>query len=361
MRLVGFLFSLTACACLAGMSWAQPEIQNLNGDISHGETVVIYGQEFGVKDPAPPLRYDNFEDGELGTRLKGQDEGGWYTYTGSGLHAHYSQDRQRVPGEQCALQDYTLTSNKTIGLQYVDVDTLYMSGWTYRDDFNGTATYSENTKLWGNLCRYNGSYQYPQIRYDAYWNYDDVGHLYVANENQETWGSYFGGREYLDEWFRMEGYTAIGNPGEPNGVAWRSYNGDVFAEISGVFHETEATYNYWMIGQYFRRVPVIFDDLPTALLKVYWGELYVDNTLARIEIGDDPVFASCSHREIQIPETWDGGEASFTVNQGTFEQDADLYLFLVDSSGTPSEGFPITMNSQVAPNVPGKPGRPYLN
>jgi len=362
MRFVLLVCCLGLMIPAAGSAWAQPQVQDMDGAINHGETVTILGTDFGAKSPAAPMRYDNFEDGTPGGALKPMDEGGWYTFEYTGVRPTYSQGRQRVPGEMSVIQDYSVSSNQTIGLKYMDVDTLYVSGWTYRDDFDGTAMSSENVKFWGNFTHAEPGdvFTNPQCRYDAYWA-TNSGHLYVNVENSGdpmARGDYAGPRAYLNEWFRLERYIAIGNPGEPNGSSWCAYNGDRFSEISGIFRHTNLSYNYWLIGQYFRKRPSSDQSLPEASVKTYWGELYVDNTRARIEIGNNINFEACTHREIQVPETWNDGQITFQVNQGTFPMGEDLFLFVVDENDRPSVGFPVTMNSQVTVSGPGQPGPP---
>lgn len=356
MVLIGLVASLTA--------YGQPDLRTVEGDITHQAVVVAGGQGFGFKSPAAPMRYDDFEDGTLGANLKSQDEGGWYTFEYSGYRPTYSQGRQRIPGEMCAIQDYSESANQTIGIKNADVDTLYFTGWTYRDDFDGTAMYSENVKFWGNFTQMlpGDIPANPQCRYDAYWA-TNSGHLYVNVENYgdpAARGVYAGPRAYLDEWFRLEGYMAIGDPGQPNGVTWRAYNGEKFAEIEGIFHNSEQTYNYWIIGQYFRKNPDTDRSLPVASVKTYWGELYVDNTLARVELGNAPAFDDCTHREIQIPVTWSDNQVSFTVNSGSFDDGEELYLFVVDADGSASAGYPVTMGGTAVSDLPGVPVTPSL-
>ena len=96
-------------------------------------------------------------------------------------------------------------------------------------------------------------------------------------------------------------------------------------------------------------------------MKTYWGELYIDNTLARIEIGNNSDFESCTHREIQIPVSWEDGGISFKVNQGSFALGENLFLFVVDAANSASEGIPIEVGSQGAVNGPGQPGIPEHN
>lgn len=348
---------------LAGPALAQddPRITGADGNFDHGQPVTITGEFFGTKFPAAPLRYDNFENGTVGQRLPSQGEGGWYTVEQGGSVARYSQDMQRVPGEMVALQDYSTAANQTIGLRDIDVDTLYVSGYTYRDDYNGTAMYSENVKFWGNFtARDNGSSIFPQSRLDAYWSRGS-GHLYALDENGRHAGDEgTGARAYLDEWFRLERYMAIGDPGTPTGITWAAYNGNKFAELTGTFWNGGSPYEYWLIGQYFRKDPYDDPNLPVPHVRVYWSELYVDNTLARIEIGNDPVFENCTHREIQIPTDWSPESATFVTNHGTFTEGQNLWLFVVDRLGNASVGAPITLGEGAEILGPGRPGRPVL-
>lgn len=355
--------TLTACfLALAGAVWAQPEIVNVSGAVPDGGNVTIQGHGFLDKIPAAPLRYDNFENGQPGVRLPGMNEGGWYTVGQSGSYPRYSQERQRLPGETCALQDYSVASNQTIGLQDIDVDTLYVSGWTYRDDYNGTAMYCENVKFWGNFtARVDGVSTFPQSRLDAYWSRDS-GHLYCLDEDGQQAGSVgTGARAYLDHWFRLERFMAIGDSGVANGQTWASYDLDRFAELNGQFHSSELTYGYWLIGQYFRKEPYDDPSLPVPHIKVYWSELYVDNTQARVEIGDREQWSQCTHREIQIPTAWSDAQITVTGNWGTLAPETPLWLFVVDKNGSVSEGFSVSLDGSGDPGPPGPIDPPVMS
>lgn len=344
----------------AAAAIAQPRVDHVEGSFDDGAAVTATGVLFGVKSPAAPLRYDNFENGTVGQRLASQDAGGWTTVGMSGSYPRYSRDMQRIPGEQVALQDYDLAYNQAIGLDGVDVDTLYVSGWTYRDDYRGTAMYCENVKFWGNFAAIdaNGVGTFPQSRLDAYWSIGS-GHLYSLNETGGRAGDMgTGSRAYLNEWFRLERYMAIGNPGTPTGVTWAAYNGDRFAEITGTFWNGGSPYRMWQIGQYFRKAPYDDPTLPVPHVRVYWSELYVDNTLARIEIGNNANFEACTHREIQIPTAWSADSVSFVANHGTFADGANVWLFVVDRNGQVSDGVPVTLGVGGGDLGPGQPGQP---
>jgi hypothetical protein len=87
-----------------------------------------------------------------------------------------------------------------------------------------------------------------------------------------------------------------------------------------------------------------------------FGEIYVDTTLARVEICNASTKASSNHCEIQIPKTqWIDGTLQITVNQGSFATGTTAYLYVVDASGTASAGKPVTFGAgpgQTVPNAP---------
>ena len=78
------------------------------------------------------------------------------------------------------------------------------------------------------------------------------------------------------------------------------------------------------------------DDRPNGF---FIDDVYVDNSWQRVEVGDNSVFASCTHREIQIPTSWSDTEISVTWNQGSFENYTPVYIFVVDENGDASNGL----------------------
>ena len=65
----------------------------------------------------------------------------------------------------------------------------------------------------------------------------------------------------------------------------------------------------------------------------YFDDAYDDSTWARVEIGDDPVYADCSHREMQLLDAWAPDEVSFVMNQGSFSAGDAAYIFISDRDG----------------------------
>jgi hypothetical protein len=93
-------------------------------------------------------------------------------------------------------------------------------------------------------------------------------------------------------------------------------------------------------------------DFTEDCATVDFGEIYVDNTLARVEICNANTKSGSNHCEIQIPQTiWtdngqtNGASLHIKVNQGSFTDNAPAYLYVIDASGTASAGKPVTFGS----------------
>jgi len=85
---------------------------------------------------------------------------------------------------------------------------------------------------------------------------------------------------------------------------------------------------------------------------VYMDDVYIDNTPARIVLGNADTLAASTHREIQIPQTWSDTSLTFIANPGTFADGATAYLYVVDASGNSSRnGFRITMGESRTPST----------
>lgn len=73
-------------------------------------------------------------------------------------------------------------------------------------------------------------------------------------------------------------------------------------------------------------------------LQMWVDDFVIDDTRARIEIGDNVNFNSCTHLEYQPALTWSQTAITGTLNIGSFAPNATVYFFVVDSDGIPSAG-----------------------
>jgi len=85
----------------------------------------------------------------------------------------------------------------------------------------------------------------------------------------------------------------------------------------------------------------------------YFDDVYIDTTLARAVLADNPVLSQATIIETQVPTAWSDGSITANVNLGKFTQGPTAYLIVVDASGTPSSaGTAVTAGAAVAqPNA----------
>jgi hypothetical protein len=139
-------------------------------------------------------------------------------------------------------------------------------------------------------------------------------------------------------WYHISVQTNFGTMGTANGSTkmWVSKPGlsGVYASVSANNVKYIAGSGYpdyiklgWYAGSYY---PTSTNTFTTTL---YYDSIYIDNSWARVEIGDADTYDNCTHREIQIPDTWETGHISLKVNPGSFNLNDSVYLYVIDESG----------------------------
>jgi hypothetical protein len=89
-------------------------------------------------------------------------------------------------------------------------------------------------------------------------------------------------------------------------------------------------------------------------LTTWMDDIYYDNTLSRVMVGNASTFNASNHLEMQIPSAWSSNSITFTVNQGAFQEGQNAYLYVVDENGTVNEnGYPITIGGNSSVSIPG--------
>lgn len=91
----------------------------------------------------------------------------------------------------------------------------------------------------------------------------------------------------------------------------------------------------------------------------YFTDMYIDNTFARVMIGNTSSFALCTLREIQLPSVWMDNAITIKVNADAFTDNSNAFLYVVDSDGNVNaNGYPITFATNQEPSDSNPPARP---
>ena len=93
----------------------------------------------------------------------------------------------------------------------------------------------------------------------------------------------------------------------------------------------------------------------TESADIFYDDIYIQiGTQARVEVGNNEVYANCTRLEIQYPTAWcrDGfcdGRIKFEFNRGRFKNGQTVYVFVIHDDGTASNGSPIILGETITP------------
>ena len=342
--LIPFIFICSICS-------AAPSVTGVSGTVAQDEAVVINGSAFGTKSTAAPLVWDNFESGTNNAQIEGASPvvgTAWEVYTsGSTKPVYDTSVSMRTNSSVCARNDFYLGPDydvclaKTVSMPSAGSEVFASFYWRYH---KRSTNYADNNKpfiIWhepdGTPMTYTG-FGDPGV---------GDGALRAGVEDSpgpSNDGPGYGDSDLADlndTWARIDMYlkqsTASTNDGEFK--TW--INNSLKLNDTSVSTRTGADlWNFVLIGAFIRQ---------NQPVQVYIDDVYIDNTLSRVEIGDNATFANCTHREIQIPSAWSNTEITVTVNAGSFVADNTAYLFVVDSNGVASAGYEVTIGGESEP------------
>ncbi len=342
--------------------FSQPLILDAPDTVSPGEPIVITGTSFGTKLTASPIRFDDFEDysGAVGSDI--DDATGWWNVvdrsTSAVPNAQISSQNQRSSSTFnviAAVKDRTKNPvfyKNDVGFSITGK--IFVSLWMYYD--NGTVVPDSSAyqiKAWrlATVISSNGAETYPDIANfnwfykantsDEYNNYTQVNHYLGGGSS-----THYLPKNTLQkkQWQNFIIEVDQGTPGNADGKV--TVYGSVADQSSPYLTSSSAGQVLDSTGNYIDAIKFdSFLDDGTGTFTLYFDDIYIDNSWARVEIGDSSIYENCSHREIQIPTSWSVESVSVNINTGSFSSGDTVYLFVVDSNGIPSAGYPISVLS----------------
>lgn len=95
---------------------------------------------------------------------------------------------------------------------------------------------------------------------------------------------------------------------------------------------TDFISNEWAFAEEIPGTPFIGDD--GTEVEWFVCDPYCSQTLARVELGNAPVLADCTHLEIQLPTAWADDSITIEGNAGSFADGTTAYLHVIDATNT---------------------------
>ena len=379
MRKYAIIF-LTLGLFLAGKTLAAPSISNVSGTIGDGQSVSIGGSGFGTKSQAAPFRssYDN-PNSVMNFQESGIFGGGWGVSGPSVIKLQ--NDFKRLTNRYYVRMEYSANGNwgtegygagVQTNLPMTKVD--YWAWWDYLEpDFDAShmLTGSANFKyiyaapgrsfhdalqVSGGGTEIDGSGNILGDTTAEQKAYLDCPHFSCYFYSILMWRARYSLPK--GEWYFVEVmYKLNSQYGVYDGwIELKVNNQRIYRADKVDFYDSELEngldFEYLRLGGNYG-----FDSSGEVMYR-YYGDIYIDGTLARIYIGDSQDYSACKHLELQVPKTWTNNSISFTFNQGSFNSGDTAYLFVVDKDGNASGGKQITIGGGssggdiIAPSVP---------
>ena len=337
---------------------AGPTIADVTGSASHGEVLTITGSSFGSKSGASPVAWDDFEDGTADTN---PTVGVWERINGLGIHSATANQRH---GHSSFNGKYDFGRGTAGFGGGLDQYGKWYAGYWFKLASNWT---------WGKCC--DQTSHLGNVKFFRVW------HSGSGQDNWVTAFHTFGNSAPYCTDRSQPNCSAIAEvyPCASGDYYWNSFVTDItkgewhhlqmeYEESSGV-NVADGTARVWFDGELkgewtnlVTRCNIAATPKRMSLVGFYnsWGstprysywqdDSYIDNTWARVEIGDAPVYSDCSHRELQVPTAWSGNSISVTVNQGSFSDGETAYVFVVDGNGNVNtNGYPVSFGGGLAP------------
>jgi hypothetical protein len=326
---------------LPSIAFAAPSISNVSGTVEEGESITITGSSFGTKSTAAPLLWDDFESGSDGAALTTDDN--WVKNPSADGNGGEYDNARSYSGSLSAHNQVTSSSGafNTCNSFFTASDEVYHSYLIRWEENGADSAIMKYNRINASPHRYTGPGTFAFSSGDpstggsgAYWYAEAGGTPLYIFQIYRTIGD--------DTWHRIEMYDYLSTPaGTANGINWFAINNNNITNRTGEVNRAS--------GYSFQQDNIILGlmcaNLSTGTVDFWIDDVYVDNTRSRVELGNNSVFANCTHREIQIPTAWSATSISVTVNQGTFDDEDTAYLFVIDSNGDPSSGEEVTIGS----------------
>lgn len=349
---------------------AAPYIQGASGTFSNDRIIMITGSGFGEKLQAEPIRYDDFEGLPVGQTI-GAATDWWEDGIGGSSTLRISDENQRSSFSSrnvvSKLNDNRAAYKNNIG--FAKTGKIYVNLWLRMDWGSGDDSYQ--FKLWrvSTFIKPGHGSTYPDISFVG-WTKNNfpapggytksyfINHYYNYHYNEPSSDiKIFWFPDNLRNIMTNEGWYNVALQVDQGDVG--QSNGNIVASISHLprtsAYEKLPLENHMVLDKVDSNIvdsilvgEKIVNGGTASML--YYDDIYIDNSWARIEIGDNPEYDKSTLREIQVLDSWSDNSISFRVHQGLLKNNDQAYVFVVDENGKVSNGFPIVISGEGGPS-----------
>lgn len=333
---------------------AAPAISSINGSISHGSSITINGTGFGVKSPAAPYLWANFDDGSSQPSSLGQIR----SWTVNNFTPTAGVGVRNTAGMQSYLWNYQESNfSATMGTK--------PSGFGWNDIGSSWYVFRKGKRNWPVV-----DMNWKNIRF---WYSGGSFTQSIGNGNVVDEGS--GSASYMCAWQSTLSAKCKDSitVDQARGYSDARWNTEQFiGRVQSAAGQTDGFYEYIVNGRRAIQLPYFDynqknfimaqgtpgeawfvhdqsanDPDPPSGARTWWDDIYVDRTWARVMLSNSSTWGTASSGplyEIQIPTAWSNTSITVQINIGEFSNGATAYLYVVDANGDANApGFPVTI------------------
>jgi len=317
------------------------QITSISGNIIDNNQIIINGIDFG-SGPTVEI-FDDFEKGINGDNIStgtGSAKYGEWNVIGEGIEKY--SDSYSVSGDLSFMADYSTTWRNFISKNLQNSREIFFSWWQFvPTDSNWPGENTTDGMNWkimwvlGPDTTHNDIYS-PVIL--------ETSALFGSNDQSPGYHKYIDRNHFKKgEWLRQSVYfkgstTSTSNDGKV--YYWYTnetgHNNELADNTANNLKESGG-WSILHVNGYGRQTPNC---------RTYMDDVYIasgDNARARVEIGNSSNYNDCTNLVILTPTSWSDTSITATINQGSFQPGEQAYLYVIDSNGNISNGYPITI------------------
>lgn len=358
------IFNLVILGLFATNIWAAPDISSISGAFGHNQSISLFGTGFGSKSPAKPYLWAPFNESINPSQL--------------GLTTFWSK-----------VENMVFSSNEGFGGTGCAKGTAGSGIWTLGTEAKDFAWNDFNQKMY----LFRKTKRNFNVTDDLNWK---VWRVWGAGLTLPDFYLQTGNGNMSVEGIGVSGWmnTTIGR-----GPTNNYFTEEIVMKSNSDLNKSDAMFSFIVNGKEAGRFPYTDYSTKTLQLKsqsyqnpmnfnfpvhgvkanitfpsnyLYWADdVYLDNTWARVMIGNSSTWDGCTQKEPQIPSAWNSTNVAVTVNTGAFSTGQTVYLYVIDANGSVnSKGYPVTIgtspssgNPTTSPSPPAgvPPSAPTLN
>jgi hypothetical protein len=346
------LFLVISIFLFPSISYSSPLVNSVSGTFNHGNYITITGSGFGSKSPAKPKVWAPFEEG-MATADPNLSSGT--------LSTKYKVD---ATSQYNSRSKYNVSNiAKTNGVKTAADLRTYISS----SEFFVFARRKFPATLFQNVSNFKMFWAWPELEGCTGNSQPYINMVFDYMNGRMNYSYQFG-----------SGVTTDGVQPPDNGswVTWEiqekkgtvnNYDGNLKWWENGILKTNKNVLNVSSTYPANTYCAILFQDFWTETVagkgyldnaKDYIDDVYMDDTWARVMIGNASTFNASTHREPLIPTAWSASSITAYFNQGSFPNGSKVFVFVIDSNGNASPGKEITIGGTASGGDSSNPNPP---